>query len=236
MTVVVRGTPDSLPDAYRRWRASRLGRITDALERDLILELVGPPEGQRILDVGCGDGTLLAELARRGAIVTGIDADPRMLAAARERARAETVEIILVEGNAGALPFPDTTFDVVVAVTMLCFVVDAERAVMEMARVLKPGGRVVIGDLGRWSLWAAKRRISGWLGSPTWRATNFRSRRELTLLVEGAGLTVAAVRGAIFYPPCGSCAAMLAPIDPWLGRRLTLGAAFLAVVATKPQQ
>lgn len=84
-----------------------------------------------------------------------------MLAAARERARAETVEMTLVEGNAGTLSFSDETFDVVVAVAVLCFVGDAERAVMEMARVLKPGGRLVIGDLGRWNLWVAKRRISG---------------------------------------------------------------------------
>lgn len=237
--MAARETPEfltGLPDAYRGWRASRLGRVTDALEQDLILELVGPPEGQRILDVGCGDGTLLAELARRGAIVTGIDTNPRMLAAARERARAETVEIILVEGNAGALPFPDTTFDVVVAVTVLCFMNDAGRAFMEMARVLKAGGRLVIGELGRWSLWAAKRRIKGWLCAPTWSAAKFRSGRELTEQVVVAGLTVAAVRGAIFFPPCGACASLFGAIDPWLGRCVTFAAAFIAVAATKPQQ
>jgi 2-polyprenyl-3-methyl-5-hydroxy-6-metoxy-1,4-benzoquinol methylase len=77
----------SLPDAYRRWRASWLGRITDALEEQLILELVGPPAGLRILDVGCGDAVLAVTLAQRGALVTGIDADLRMLAAGRARAR-----------------------------------------------------------------------------------------------------------------------------------------------------
>ncbi len=225
-----------LPDAYRRWRASRLGQVTDALEEDLILKLVGAPQGRRILDVGCGDAALAAALARHGAITTGVDADSRMLAAARERARVETVEITLVEDNACALPFPDATFDVVVAVTVLCFVGNVERAVSEMARVLKPGGRLVIGELGRWNLWAAKRRISGWLGSPIWRAAKFRPARELTALIEGRSLTVTAIRGAIFYPPCGHCAAMLASIDPWLGRRVTLGAAFIAMAATKPQQ
>ena len=239
MTVAVRETPDSLtglPDAYRRWRASRLGRVTDALEEDLILKLVGASQGRRILDVGCGDGALATALARRGAILTGVDTDPRMLAAGRERARAETVEITLVEGNAGALPFPDETFDVVLAVTVLCFAGDAERAVGEMARVLKPGGRLVIGELGRWNLWAAKRRISGCLGSPTWRAAKFRTARELAKLIAGAGLTVIARRGAIFYPPCAACATLLAPIDPWLGRCVTFGAAFIGMAATKPQQ
>ena len=223
-----------LPDAYRRWRASRLGRGTDALEEDLLLELVGAPEGRRILDVGCGDGALLAALAHRGAVATGVDTDPRMLAAARERARAETLEMTLVEGDAGALPFPDATFDVVLAVAVLCFVREVERAVTQMARVLKPGGRLVIGELGRWSLWAAKRRISGWLGSPTWRAARFRTEKELTELIVVAGLTVTAIRGAIYYPPCGAFAAPLAPVDPWLGRRTMIGAALLAVAGEKP--
>ena len=78
--------PSTLPSAYRAWRSTDLGRITDKLEEELILELIRPVQKQRILDVGCGDGTLAVLLTQRGADVTGIDADLRMLAAARERA------------------------------------------------------------------------------------------------------------------------------------------------------
>jgi ubiquinone/menaquinone biosynthesis C-methylase UbiE len=128
----------NLPAAYRRWRASRLGRITNALEEKLILELVGPPAGLSILDVGCGDAKLAVALAGQGAAVTGVDADPRMLAAGRARARASGVAPELMQGDIRALPFADGSFDIVLAVTVLCFVADAARAVREMARVLRP--------------------------------------------------------------------------------------------------
>ena len=64
--------PDLGPGAYARWRASELGTITERLERDLILELVGDVRGRKVLDVGCGDGELALVHTKRGAIVTGI--------------------------------------------------------------------------------------------------------------------------------------------------------------------
>ena len=128
---------------------SPLGQITDHLEERLILELLGPVEGLLVLDVGCGDGALGSVLARRTARVTGLDADARMLAAARQRAQEDKIWLELVRGEAEALPFADGTFDRIVAVTVLCFVGDARRAIGEMARVLRPGGKVVIGELGR---------------------------------------------------------------------------------------
>ncbi|WP_137128515.1 hypothetical protein [Roseomonas sp. HF4] len=59
-----------------------------------------------------------------------------------------------------------------------------------MARVLRPGGRLVIGELGRWSLWAARDRIRGWLGSRLWRRSAFHSAADLRRAAEGAGLLV----------------------------------------------
>ncbi|MDO8877789.1 MAG: class I SAM-dependent methyltransferase [Pseudolabrys sp.] len=225
---------EGLTDSYTRWRSSRLGQITDALEQQLLFELLGRVADKTLLDVGCGDGELTSKLARRGAIVTGLDVDPVMIAAARRRAGAEGTQLHLVEGQAERLPFDDAVFDRVVAVTVLCFVRDAERAIMEMARVLKPGGSLVIGDLGRWGLWAAHRRIRGWLGDPTWRAAIFRTAAELRGLARAAGLDVAEARGAVHYPPCRLAAEVLAPIDLWIGRQTTLGSAFIAVSATKP--
>lgn len=225
---------EGLSESYARWRSSPLGQITDRLEQQLLFELVGSVAGKTVLDVGCGDGALASEFARRGAIATGLDPDPAMIAAARRRTEIEDTQLHLVQGFVERLPFDDATFDCVLAVTVLCFVRDAEGAAMEMARVLKPGGRLVIGELGHWSLWAAYRRIRGWLGHPTWRAVRFRTALELSELVSAAQLRVAEIRGAAYYPPCATAARLLAPFDLWIGRQTTLGSAFIAVSAMKP--
>lgn len=228
------GVPGELTSAYERWRASRLGRITDNLEQDLILRLVGPVAGLRVLDVGCGDGQLSLAFARAGARVSAIDPDPRMLEAAGRRFADAAVKVELDKASAETLPFENDRFDVVSVVTVLCFVRQPERAIREIARVLKPGGRMVLGELGRYSCWAAWRRLRGWLGHATWRAACFRTGGNLRDLAEGAGLVVQTVRAAVFYPPVGWVAAMLAPLDRWLGRRMVNGGAFLVLAATKP--
>ena len=222
-----------LPVAYAEWRSSRLGQITDALEERLLLDLLGPVRGLAVLDVGCGDGVLASALASRGAQVTGLDMDPQMLAAAKRRARSASIELRLVEGRVEALPFPSETFDRVVAVAVLCFVRNTDQAMSEIARVVKPGGRVAIGELGRWNSWAAFRRMKGWFGAATWKAVRFRSARELRSLAEGCGLDVNQTVGAIYYPHSGIAALLLAPFDRWCARWTTVGAAFIAVLASK---
>ncbi len=109
-----------LIESYARWRSGGLGQITEALEQQLLIEMLGPIARKTLLDAGCGDGALAAQLAQHGAAVTGLDPDPRMRAAARRRAGTENVPLRLVEGRAEALPFPDAAFDHVLAVTALC--------------------------------------------------------------------------------------------------------------------
>lgn len=225
---------EGLPKAYVAWRASPLGRVTDASERDVLLNLLGRVAGLDVLDVGCGDGALAVELRQRGAAVTGIDSSSQMIAAARERAAREGAEMAFNVALAESLPFPPEHFDRVLAVTVLCFVEDAAPVLREMVRVLRPGGRLVVGELGRWNAWALERRFRGWLGSPVWRRAYFRSARELRALVSAAGLAPEPVRGAIYYPPCGVTARLMAPCDRTFSRLTTVGAAFLALSATKP--
>ena len=225
---------ERLPAAYAAWRASTLGQVTDVLEQDLILDLIGPQSGLCILDVGCGDGVLTAELAGHAAHVIGVDASPEMIAAARWRAERQGRDVSLAIGKAEKFPFEADSFDVVVAVTVLCFVENTAGALHEMVRVLKPGGRLIVGELGKWSTWAAVRRIKAWLGSPVWRRARFRSAAELRSLASGAGLVDVSVKGAVFYLPSGFAARLLGPFDPKIGALTTTGAAFLALSAMKP--
>jgi len=225
---------DAQPDTYERWRQTRLGSITQSHEVDVVFDLAGPLTSLRLLDVGCGDGLYLVEAARRGAVASGVDISEAMLAAARQRADDADVAADLHLGDAQTLPFDDGSFDLVLAITVLCFLPDAQQAIDEMSRVLVPGGRLVIGDLGRWNSWAAVRRVRGWLGSNTWRHATFRSAGQLVIMINDAGLQADEIRGAVYYPPLGILARAIAPIESHLGAVTTLGAAFLAVSASKP--
>lgn len=226
--------PDLGPDVYARWRASEVGATTERLEGQLILELVGDISGRRVLDVGCGDGQFALELTRRGAIVTGIDASAAMINAAQDRAKQYNADITFQVAVAEQLPFRAEQFDVVTAITILCFVDDVAPVFREITRALRPGGRFVIGELGKWSTWAAGRRIRAWLGSQLWRMARFRTAGELRTLAEEAGLTVESVRGAIFYPRVTLAARLLSRSDLAVGRHISVGAAFLALSARKP--
>ena len=223
------------PEAYTRWRESELGARTESLEKEAVFALAGNLAGLRVLDVGCGDGAYLIHATRLGATVTGLDISPAMLAAARRRAGAAGVSVEWHEGRAEALPFQTASFDVVIAVTVLCWwVTDHTAAVQEMARMLRPSGIVVIGELGRYSLWALARRIRGWFGEKFWREAHFWTTEELRRLVESGGLEFGAVRGAVYYPPSRLVAKWLAPLDSLLSKITPTGAAFLCVRAGKP--
>ena len=165
--------------------------------------------------------------------VVGCDPDPHMIARGRTQASGSRASIDFAVARSQALPFPDESFDIVTCVAVLTFVADANVEVGEMARLLRQGGRLVIGDLGKWRIWAARRRVRGRFGSPMWRAARFRTTRELAVLAERAGLIVDQIRGRDRFPPVTALASWLAPSDLSLGEITTLDAAFVAVQATK---
>lgn len=228
------GIPELTPAVYERWRASELGATTERLERKLICDLIGDVAGKDILEVGCGDGDFAVALAERGAHVAAVDASEQMIIAARKLASDRDVQVDFRVAMAQALPRDDDKFDIVVVMTILCFVKDAAPVFQEIARVLRPGGRLIIGELGKRSPWAVERRMRAWLGSRLWKRGVFRTPTELTTLAKNAGLVPAHVQGAVYYPRWVWAARLLAPYDEWLRRRTQIGAAFLALVARKP--
>lgn len=116
--------------------------IADSLEH-CVLRL-DPRPGERVLDVATGTGWTSRLVARRGAVVTGVDIAADLLASARDRAAADGLAIDYRLGDAEALPFDDASFDAVVSTVGVMFASRPEAAAKELARVTKPGGRLAL--------------------------------------------------------------------------------------------
>jgi len=228
-----RGSVVVNPSDYARWRASSFGQLTERLEQEVIFELAGDVHGRSVLDAGCGDGSYSILAWTRGARVWGVDSSPAMLEAACRWAQSFGAHIEFCRTSMEQLPFGSGVFDVVIAVTALCFVKDPQRAVLEAARVLRPGGRLIIGELGKYSLWALFRRLRGWFGASTWRKARFWTAGSLRRLIEQAGLHFHSVRGCVYYPPIEPAARLMVKADRVLSHLGSVGAAFLAVRAGK---
>ena len=131
---------DRLAATYdRRW-----AHYTAVTTRETLARLALRP-GERLLDVGCGTGALLRELAARGAParLSGIDLSPAMVALARARLPAA---VRLAVADAATLPFPAASFDVVVSSSSFHFWPRPQRVLAEVRRVLAASGRLTITD------------------------------------------------------------------------------------------
>jgi ubiquinone/menaquinone biosynthesis C-methylase UbiE len=109
---------------------------------DQVAEALDIQAGWRVLDVATGSGNAAISAARLGAEAAGVDYVPALLERGRRRVEAEGLDVALVEGDAEALPFGDSEFDAVTSVFGSMFAPDHERAAAELARVVKPGGKI----------------------------------------------------------------------------------------------
>jgi SAM-dependent methyltransferase len=98
--------------------------------------------GQFVLDVGCGTGVAALTAARAGARVRALDLSPTLIERGRQHATLAGVEIDFTEGDVEAMPYADSTFDVVISQFGHMFAPRPEVAISEMLRVLKPGGTI----------------------------------------------------------------------------------------------
>jgi len=130
---------DSFAEAYSA--ENETGLFNAYYERPATLALAGDVAGRRILDAGCGSGPLFATLRDRGAIVTGFDKSAKMLEIARRRLGDDAD--LRVADLSRPLPFPDGAFDDVIASLVLHYLEDWTGPLVELRRVLRPGGRLI---------------------------------------------------------------------------------------------
>jgi demethylmenaquinone methyltransferase/2-methoxy-6-polyprenyl-1,4-benzoquinol methylase len=135
---------EGLPRGYDRTGAA-MSFGQDPRWRKAMVDAVGPEPGQRILDVATGTGMVARALAQRGAVVTALDQSEAMLAVARARNRTG---VTFMQGEAERLPFPDASFDALTFTYLLRYVDDPTATLAELARVVKPQGRVGMVEFG----------------------------------------------------------------------------------------
>ncbi|HEY8216622.1 MAG TPA: class I SAM-dependent methyltransferase [Acidimicrobiia bacterium] len=194
------------PDEYARIAAAEDDHWWYRNTRVLMADALGPWLGQRqtILDAGCGPGGNGAWLAEHGDVI-GVDLAPEALDFVRDRHRA----LAPVRASIGALPFPEGSFDVVVGVTVVYSITDDAGAVRELARVLRPGGALMLFE----PAFASLRRAH----DVTVHTVRRYRRADLAELVAAAGLQVE--RSAYAYSFLALPALGLAIADRILPRR-----------------
>lgn len=156
-----------------------------------VLELLAPLPGERILDLGCGDGALTAELAATGAEVVGCDASAELL----EAARARGLDVVLADGH--ALPFK-AEFDAVFSNAALHWMTRPDDVIAGVAKALRPGGRFVaeFGGMGNVAaITTALRAVLGEAGidALAMRPWYFPSPDEHAARLERHGFTVSTI-------------------------------------------
>jgi SAM-dependent methyltransferase len=206
------------------WRHRSVGLLTrgafsTARELETLLAWTAPVAGAEVLDVGCSAGLYARTLAAAGANVHALDASRPFLEEAARLAARDGVRLTLVQGDAHALPFPDDRFDLVVVGATLNEVADPARALGEIARVLRPGGRA-------WFMFA---RRAGPLGRPLqalmgWGGLRFPEAADLDAWARDAGLVPirSEERGAVVLALYGGgrgapAVAVTSPSPGWEG-------------------
>lgn len=192
------------PKEYDAWYKTPLGSLCNRLEKEAVFTLFGDRFKicpRLVLDVGCGTGNYTLELAQKDIKAVGIDFSFDMVLFAKTKAETQGLEANFVVGNAEAMPFKSNVFDGVLGVTALCFISDAETAVVEINRVMKKGGLVILGELNRFSYWALLRRIKGLFKKSSYRGASFFGLKRVQGLLQESGFRDLKWSSCIYFPP-----------------------------------
>jgi ubiquinone/menaquinone biosynthesis C-methylase UbiE len=212
-------------EKYDRWYDAGWGHYAFAIELAAIQAATGSLQGLRLIDAGCGTDRFTRGFVDDAALVVGVDRDPAMLSVAARRLSG----VPLVQADIQKMPFRTATFDTAVAVCVLEFTDDPEVAIAELARIVRPGGQIVIGVLNLTSPWGIThgRRFH----TAPWTEATFLNHRDLRRLAAAHG--TARVRGALYAPTD----TRFGPVIESIGRRVApkFGAfQVLAITKHKP--
>lgn len=170
---------NKIAERYNAWYKTPFGKYADKLEKDLVLHFIDPVKGMNILDIGSGTGNYSALLANRAANVVGLDSSPGMLHVAKKKTKQGEGDVDFILGDAENLPLKNQSFDAAVSVTSLCFIENFEKVVYEMRRIVKSSGKIVVGDLNKWSLYGIGKKLVSKFKESVYREAKFHSISEL---------------------------------------------------------
>jgi ubiquinone/menaquinone biosynthesis C-methylase UbiE len=181
---------DKWSERYDQWFKTPIGRLIKKYESQLVMGMLRPGRGEKILDAGCGTGVFTRDMLVAGAQIFGLELSLPMLLRAGNK--LQRYPFYMVRGDMRIFPFHDNVFDKAVSVTAIEFIEDARGAIRELFRVTKPGGCIVVATLNALSPWATRRREAGKKGHPIFKQAIFRSPEEIRTLapVEGIIKTV----------------------------------------------
>lgn len=185
------------PDDQDAWYHDPLGRWVEQTEQALLLDVLALHEGQTVVDINAGTG----RLARTLAASTGANllaAEPCRSVRDIGEARTRGLPVRWLSGGPESLPVDDATADVVLLITVLEFVPDRYRVFEEARRVLRPGGKLVVGALNVLSPWAALYHHLGQQGIGPWASAHLWTPDQLAQLL---GISDAEVRGGVYLSP-----------------------------------
>ena len=130
------------------WMSGDYGHFATYLEPGALefLSRINIEPGARVLDVACGAGQIAIPMSRAGAKVTGVDIATNLIEQARARAQAENLDAHFDEGDAEMLPYPDSSFDLVISLIGAMFAPQPERVAAELKRVCRPGGKIIMAN------------------------------------------------------------------------------------------